>query len=255
MTFSLREIAERIGLVSAFKQQAVDDLRVPLRYIIGRDNPAGEDGCITMCSFSTDTAPVRGIAAYYVNLFVEEGQLPQYGPYLRPNDTARQYSEGMPVPSGEGFRKNLVRQLNKVVRLGGKYIETDNRDAYLNSVVLDTFDWIWKEYKLKIICKNPGMSDYDQSSIPLLRHPAVVGAIIERGDVHPKAADNMRVLAGKSNLPIWFVSFGQNGRAWADLCASAIKANDLRNMGVTHSNAREEYGSSNDVLVPRKDDA
>lgn len=226
------------------------DLCVPLRYKIGIDNPPGEAGVITMCSFKTTHAPST-LAAWYLNIYVEEGELAAYGPYRDKTDTADQYDEGVPVFGTTGFWKNIDRQLAKITRLGGKYIETDNRDAYRNSDILKLFDYIAK-HRLKIFLKNPGMSDFEEDSTELMRHPAVVGAIIEKGSITPGTLHAMRIAVGKPQLPLWFVSFndGKGGLNWAQQCAQQILASQITYAGVTYSGGEEEYDTSRDVLIP-----
>lgn len=235
----------------AARAQTEDDLCLPLQYLIGRDDPPGKTGYITMCSYDTTRAPSKGVAAYYLNAFVERGKLPQYAPYLNTSDTAKEYDEGMPDPNYEGFNRNLHDQAKRIKKLGARYVELDNRDAYTNAVILKAYDLLFFGYDLRIICKNPGMSDHDEPSAPLLRHPAVVGAIIERGKVRPLAMSIMRIAADKPEMPCWFVNYGANGAIFADECATEIKKNDLRCMGVSLSYGGE-YTNHIDVLMPRK---
>lgn len=249
MIWTLRDVAERLGLLGSSKE---DSLCLPMQYLLGVDNPAGLVGYITMCSFDTQVPPRLGMAAWYVNLYVEEGELPEYGPYRRKTGTAGQYNEGVPIFSGAGFKKNLHRQLDKVVRLGGKYIELDNRDAYSNDEYLDTLDWIQQEYpQIKgVFCKNPDDSDLSPDPVKLLKHRLSVGVIVERGETFPQHIEAWRKAAGKPNLPVWFVAYGY-GIVWAGICADSIKKNNYKCMGVSHSN-KGEYGNSVDVYSPRK---
>ena len=55
--------------------------------------------------------------------------------------------------------------------------------------------------------------------------------------------DALRRKAGKPDLPVWFVAFG-DGRTWADQIATA--ATTHKNMGVTHS-SRGQYGNASNV--------
>jgi hypothetical protein len=221
---------------------------VPLRCLIGGDGAGeGKDGELIMASYDATVAPRRGYSAKYLNLYREDGEPPAYGPYLPRTTTARDYHEGVPDPGGAGFWRNLDEQLLLAKRGGLAFVETDNCDAYANGVVLRTFDRAAGQ-GLQVLCKNPGTSEHDEDSTPLLAHPNVFGAIIEEGDVTPAQIHLMRSRAGKPALPIYFVSFG-NGRSCATCMAKAITSAGYENMSVTHS-AKGEYGSASDILRP-----
>lgn len=235
----------------AAKPKPQEDLCLPMQYLIGQDNPKGKVGYITLCSYDTTVAPKLGIPAYYLNAFVEEGQLPEYSPYLDTSDTAYRYKEGMADPDYLGFHENIRRQAEKIQHMKGWLVEVDNRDAYKNSVIAKLYTRLHDVYGFKILCKNPGMSDHDEPSAPLLRHPAVVGAIIERGKVRPLAMSIMRIAADKPEMPCWFVNHGANGAIFADECATEIKKNNIKCMGVSLSYGGE-YTNHIDILLPRK---
>lgn len=229
------------------------DLCLPLRYVIGIDDPVGRDGEITMCSFYTRRRPRKGVVFYYLNLYVEEGELTEYGPYRKRTSTANKYEEGVPMFGTPGFWANIERQVQKILALGGLFVETDNRDAYLNSQVLEVFDYLRKR-GLRVVLKNPGVSDYDQDSIELFRHSSVVGAIVERGDVMPRHVMEMMRKADVI-LPAWFVSFNddEGGLEWAERCRDEIITRQLPCFGVTYSASRKEYAESGDIWKPKKE--
>jgi uncharacterized protein (TIGR02594 family) len=199
---------------------------------------------VTMYGYDVVDAP----SAKYVNLFSEHDEASEYAPYLPKTDTARQYGEGVPDPARGGFWHNLDDQLDRALIGRAKLVETDNRDAYRNAVVLKVFDRVASR-GLRVICKNPGMSDHDEDSTELLKPAVVASAIIEEGDVTPGQFHRMRVAAGRPELPVTFVSFG-SGRSWALGCAAEISAAGYVNMGVTYDRAGEYGGDDEIVLVP-----
>jgi lysozyme len=218
-----------------------------IRYLIGTDNATGEDGAFTVVGYDATHPPSKGIGAKYCNLFDEKNS-GSYGPYLTSSDTAQQYSEGQCDPNWPGFWQNVTDQLDRAKLQGFTILgDIDNRDAYYNADVLKVYDHA-QAAGFSVICKNPGMSDLNEDSTALLKHPAVVGCIIEKGNVTPAMIVVMRTAADKPELPVWFVSFGDGG-VWAEQIAAQIKAAHYVNMGVTFSSF-SEYGSSEDVLVP-----
>ncbi len=220
---------------------------VPLRYLIGADGViAGKDGELFFCGYDARTPPAKGLRGKYLNLYREDGEPPEYGPYLTKTRTAAEYDEGVPDPAGMGFWRNVNEQL--AAAAGFDVIETDNRDAYRNSAVRQVFDRAAAR-GLGVLCKNPGVSDHDEDSVELLKHAAVVGTITEEGDVMPADLARMRVAAGKPELPAYFVAFGADQRAWAERCAAQIKAARYVNMSVTWS-PDGEYTGVDDILLP-----
>ena len=200
---------------------------------------------VTMYGYNAIEAP----SAKYVNLFSEHDEVSEYAPYLPKTDTAKQYGEGVPDPAGPGFWRNLDDQIDRAIGGKAKAVETDNRDAYRNAVTLKVFDRVAAR-GLRVICKNPGMSDHGEDSTELLKPPVVASAIIEEGDVTPGEFHRMRVAAGRPELPCTFVSFG-SGRSWALDCATEIAVHGYVNMGVTYDRSPNEYGGDDEiVLVP-----
>jgi hypothetical protein len=214
----------------------------PLRYLIGANGVGtGRDDEIVECPYDATRPPAKGLAIKYCNLFDEENT-GKYGPYLKTSDTARQYDEGQIDPRGPGWDKNLREQFERARRQGFAIVELDNADAYSVDDVVGAVD-LAASYGLEVVAKNPLLMEGDP--VPYLAHPAVVGAIVEKGAGTPADMDALRCKAGKPTLPVWFVAFGK-GRTWAQKSAAAAKP--FGNMRVTHSK-RGEYGSSEDVTA------
>jgi hypothetical protein len=78
-------------------------------------------------------------------------------------------------------------------------------------------------YGLHVLAKNPLICDWD--SVPYVKHPAVVGIVVEKDeDATPAVYDDLRKAAGKPDLPVYFVAFKdskEDGRAWAATAAKA----------------------------------
>ena len=174
----------------------------------------------------------------YCNLF-DEKNTGQYGPYLHDSDTAQNYGEGQVDPKGAGWAKNIQEQLDRAK--GFTYVEWDNPDAYPVSAVLDAISRTEKA-GLKVIAKNPGIVPGDDVSYV----KRCYGIIVEEGAGTPLEMDKLRRDAGKPDLPVWFVAFG-DGKAWATQTAN--EARQYTNMGVTYS-TQGEYGNSTDILKP-----
>lgn len=212
-----------------------------LRYLIGVEENIGEGHpdeitAVPYCWFRAK----NGISIGYCNLF-DELNTGKYGPYLKTSDTAKQYREGQIDPRGPGWKKNLTEQFALRKRQGFEYIELDNPDAYGIDDVLGAID-LAATYGLKVIAKNPLLMACADSR-QYVAHPNVYGVIVEDGAGPVAAMEALRRAAGKPDLPVWFVAFG-DGLAWAKSVAKAAKA--FKNMSVTWS--REgEYGSSEDV--------
>jgi hypothetical protein len=206
----------------------------PLRYLIGGSAGTGSDNEVTMVSYSTNAPVPHGISIAYGNLF-EETKTGKYGPYLNTSDTARQYNEGQIDPHGPGWEKNLREQYERRRKAGFHYIELDNPDAYKIKDVIGAIE-LAATYDLKVIAKNPGITD---DPVTYVKHPNVVGIIVEKGAGNAADMDALRRKAGKPDLPVWFVAFG-SGRSWGNSVASSAK--NYQNMGVTYSSAGE-YGN------------
>jgi lysozyme family protein len=231
---------------TAPKAPTVHELEgLPLRYLIDTDTyGSGRDGEIVEVSYDATGKPARGISVKYCNLF-DEKDTGAYGPYLKTSDTATEYHEGQIDPKGVGWTKNLTEQFARAVAQGFQYVELDNPDAYSVVDVLAAVS-LAQRYGLKVIAKNPLLMPGD--STPYVAHPAVAGAIVERGAGSPADMDALRKKAGKTSLPVWFVAFGE-GRAWAGNTANQAK--QFGGMGVTYSSVGE-YGDSIDLLRPGK---
>ncbi len=104
-----------------------------------------------------------------------------------------------------------------------------------------------QERGLGIIAKNPKL--LGSGAAEYVGHPNVFGIIVEDGCGNADELDGIRRRAGKGDLPVWFVFFG-DGRSAALARKNEIIARGYGNMGVTYS-ATGEYGSSEDVLLPR----
>jgi len=181
------------------------------------------------------------VSVGYCNLF-DEKNTGRYGPYLFNSDTARRYNEGQIDPNGRGWQKNLRDQFARRKHQGFEYIELDNTDAYALKDVIGAID-LGATYGLKVIAKNPGLV---AGAVAYVAHRNIYGMIVERDAGTPTAMNSIRNLAGKPDLPVWFVAFG-SGRSWArDIAGSARR---FRNMGVTYS-SQGEYENAMDVLPP-----
>ncbi len=213
---------------------------VPLRYLIGKDDPgAGKDGEIIEVSYDVGVPPQHGLAIKYGNLFDEKNS-GKYGPYLKRGDTASQYNEGQIDPRGAGWIKNLQDQIDRARAGGFTCIEWDNADAYSVPQVTMAVEMA-SEHSLLVAAKNPLIMRSDP--LYYVAHPAVVGVVVERGAGDPYRMDALRLQAGKPDLPVWFVFFG-GGKISAH--ATAIDARNYKNMWVTYSR-KGEYQSSEDV--------
>lgn len=213
---------------------------LPLRYLIGSDEPGhGRDGEVIEVGYDISVRPVFGVAVKYCNLF-DEHNTGRFGPYRDESDTAKEYDEGEIDPTGDGWNENLSQQFERAVRQGYHYVELDNPDAYAVDDVLGAVR-LAATYGLAVIAKNPLLMDGDP--IPYVRE--CCGAIVERGAGSPRDMNDLRLAAGKPELPVWFVAFGA-GFAWAEAIARTAK--HYKEMRVTYS-ARGEYGSSDDVTA------
>ena len=96
-----------------------------------------------------------------------------------------------------------------------------------------------------MIAKNPVICE---NGLAMMQHPAVVGAIVERGCGTPDEMAILRNRAAKPDLPVWFVYWG---KGYDDAVECARLATPYRNMGVTYSAGLKEYSGSKDLLRPR----
>jgi hypothetical protein len=216
-----------------------------LDYLIGADGPQrGKDGRITETPFEEGPAE-RGPSIAYCNLRREDGEPREFGPYLPHDDIFAQFGEGRPDPAGPGFLRNIVEQLDRCKALGHTLVEEDNPDSYPLPAVMRGVE-LAQQRGLGVIAKNAGL--LGNGARAYVAHPNVLGIIVEKDCGTPAEMDQLRRSAGKPDLPVWFVSFG-DGRDSAARTAQAITAARFANMGVTFS--REgEYESSEDVLAP-----
>lgn len=218
-----------------------------LRYLIAvEDQIAGRDGEIIEVGYD-GPRPRRGRAVRYCNLYDQVGK---YGPYLKGTDTADKYDERVVDPNGTGWPALLADQCHSALAAGFTEIEWDNPDGYDKAPVMEAIAYAASR-GLKIWAKNPTSCGWYPTDY--VKHPAVVGIIVERGAGNPSDMDELRKAAGKPHLPVYFVGFRsarEDGRAWVANTASAIRSGGYRAMGVTLS-PDGEYTSSADVLVPR----
>jgi hypothetical protein len=218
---------------------------MPLDYLIGADGPqGGTAGRITETPFGARPA-AAGSSVAYCNLRCEDGEPDEFGPYLPHDDIFAQYKEGRPDPQGQGFQRNIVEQLDRCRQLGHTLVEEDNPDSYELPAVMLGID-LAQQRGLGVVAKNPGLMK--DGAPTYVAHPNVFGIIVEKDCGTPAQMDDLRRNAGKPDLPVWFVSFGDN-RSSARRLAKAITSAGFVNMGVTYS-AQGEYESSEDILLP-----
>jgi peptidoglycan hydrolase-like protein with peptidoglycan-binding domain len=219
---------------------------LPLDYLIGKDGGTiGQAGRVAVVGYDVDAPPSLGSSIGYCNLRREDGEPDEFGPYLPHDDLWNEYPEGRPDPAGPGFVKNIHSQCDRRRRLFPA-VEFDNWDSYRIEDVTRMLE-IVEGYGLLTIAKNPGLLS---GSVQAVAHPTVVGIIVERGAGTAGEMDELCKAAGKPELPVWFVAFG-DGLAWARSVAAVITSKDYRNMSVTYS-SQGEYGSSTDILMPKK---
>ncbi len=159
---------------------------------------------------------------------------------IPPDNTAKARS----IRRGPGWDRNLREQFERRKRQGFHYVELDNPDAYRWSDVREAYD-LAASYGFKVIAKNPVICE---NGLAMMQHPAVVGAIVERGCGTPDEMAILRNRAAKPDLPVWFVYWGEG---YDDAVECARLATLYRNMGVTYSAGPKEYSGSKDLLRPR----
>jgi|SRR5262245_17949898 len=231
---------------------------MPLRYLIGANAPVGEDGCVTMVPYRATPAR-RGLTAGYINAFDEteyydaSSNTGFYSPYRKPTPTAKEYGEGVPDQDGDGYRRNIVNQLDLRRTQAITLCEIDNPDAYPIEAVLAAIG-LAQERSIGVLAKNPGLGNIWQDDfVAVVQHPNVVGIIVERGAGTAASMHSLRSRAGKPSLPVRFVAYddGGGGEAWANAIAAEITSIGYADMGVTYSPSLREYASSVDVLRPQ----
>src|SRR5262245_49034225 len=231
---------------------------MPLRYLIGANMPVGEDDCVTMVPYRAAIAR-RGLTAGYCNAFDEtdhydaETNTGFYGPYRTPTPTAREYGEGVPDQDHDGYRTNIIHQLDLRRMQGITLCEIDNPDAYPIEAVLAAIGWA-QERTIGVLAKNPSAGNIWQDDfVAVVQHPNVVGIIVERGAGTAASMHSLRSRAGKPSLPVRFVAYADDsgGEAWANAIAAEITSVGYADMGVTYSPSVREYASSVDVLRPQ----
>ena len=238
---ALGAIVSGIMASAAVAQQVSPLAGKPLRYLIGADNPGNGSGSeITEVPYGAP--PVKfGISIAYCNLF-DELNTGKLGPYLNTSDTAKEYHEGQIDPKGAGWNLNLNNQFTLRKRQGFQYVELDNPDAYKIDDVIRAIE-LADQYGLKVIAKNPGL--LGRGARAYVEHPNVHGIIIEKDAGSPMPTNSLRGVAGKLDLPVWFVAF-TGGRMWAEKTAAIIRQQAYREMRVTYS-GRGEYVNSIDI--------
>lgn len=219
---------------------------LPLRYVIGKDDDPGLDGHVTEVGYDATVKPARGIGIKYCNLFDEKNS-GLYGPYLKDTATAAKYGEGVIDPKGDGWHRNLSEQFESAQVHGFAFVELDNPDAYsLADVIAATTSA--QKFGFGVIAKNPLSMAEKTATASWLQHPNVFGVIAEKGAGTAIEMDALRIKAGKPDLPVWFVSFG-DGRAWIESIADSIKAHGFKNMGATFDRAADEYGGDVEFIL------
>lgn len=216
----------------------------PLRYLIARDSDAGVTGMVTVIGYGADSLPVGG--AGYINCRVENGGRRDGILYIDPpDDIEREYGEPAIVFTTLSFWDNFDPQVAKWKRLGAPAVEIDNLDTYDVAAALKMFDQVAKA-SIGVLVKNAAIVDGDQKA--LLAHPAAAMVIVEQDCGTPAAYEALRRAAGKPDMPIRFVAYGE-GRPWAQQVAQQIKAAGYTDMAVTYS-PDGEYGSVEHILLP-----
>ena len=107
---------------------------------------------------------------------------------------------------------------------------------------------IAEAYGLRLVAKNVAL--LGDGAATILAHPNVIACIVEQDDVTAAKMQALRVAAGKPVLPIRFVTFGADQRAWVQAIAREITAAGYADMGVTWS--EREYDTSEPILDPLK---
>jgi hypothetical protein len=218
---------------------------LPLDYLIEVDDAPGTPGRVTEPGYGVERAPLAPWIMYG-NLRDQEKRN-EFAPYLGRGDVddiGREYGERLPDPAGAGFWTLIDKQINRAMSLGARCIEWDNLDSHNVTIALRVFDRTATP-RLGVAVKNPGLVDGDQAA--LIRHPAAQIVIVEEGAGTPAEMDALRRAAGKPDMPVRFVFYGDDRKA-ARQCAQQASA--FSDMGVTFSPG-DEYGHSEHLLLPR----
>lgn len=222
----------------------------PLRYLIGGDGtPSCRPGTVVEVNYDAGRAPCA-LAIRYGNLF-DEKDTGRLGPYLHSSDTAADYSEGQINPRGRGWQTNITTQLDRAKRLGYRFMEWDNPDAYGQNDVLGVVEQT-RVAGIGAIAKNPLNDDIKSWAPVYIAHPGVVGIVVEIGSGSPAAYDAVLRNIGR-RLPVWFVAFGRIGQAWV----KTITEDAIRfGFGVSFSPPKfgkfGEYTDSTTIVAPRR---
>lgn len=219
----------------------------PLDYLIAVDGALGIAGHIIEPGYGVERAPAAAPWIMYGNMRDQEGGR-KYPPYLADGDNddiGRRYGEPAPDPAGAGFWRLINLQLDRAQGLGAPAIEWDNLDTYNVVTALKVFDLTWQR-ALYVAVKNPNLVSGKSSD--LIRHPAAAIVIVESGAGEPAEVDALRHGAGKADIPLRFVFYGDD-RNDAEDCARV--AADLSDVGVTFDPSGGEYRAAEHLLIPR----
>jgi hypothetical protein len=203
-----------------------------------------------VAGYDATTPCDKGYSAGYCNFFNEkydeqsDAERAKYAPYLYSSDVAEEYGEGQIDPAGQGWNRNLDEQFARRLDQGFHIIELDNPDAYDTSDVVTALDRMVASGIPMALAKNAALCS---APATYLRHPAVVGVIVESYCGAPDLMDRIRIEAGKPDLPVWFVAFG-SGRAWAEMMAT--EAAEYKEMSVTYYELGEYAGGREELLAP-----
>lgn len=234
----------------------------PLGYLIGADAQGIRPRPNYVLEFPYDTPkylkyfegiyrPVIG----YINALDEEmangknifGPPGRYGPYVH-GDTAGDWNEGQMVPGSHGWTCCLVDQFNRWKPLLPDAVEIDNLDSYPLRFVLTMFDMA-ADFGFKVIAKNP--LNVEGPHAVILSHKAVVGMIIEANCGTCDQAQDLRLTAGKPDLPVWFVS-NRAEKHWADQRVRALNhESPWKNMSVSWCESSDDYSTFMALQPPR----
>lgn len=202
-----------------------------LWYHIGRKINTVPEGRFAIVPWDQNEAPALGVRAAYCNLLDEENK-GEYGPYMRATDTASKYGEGVINPQFPGFMRNVRDQVERRIRSRFDIIELDNPDAYNLGAVLEAHDYAWSR-GLHTVAKNPLLTKLPDSYI---KHPSVCAIVCERDDAqYPAALNSLRRMAGRPELPVYFVYHSKDrlGSETAGRIAETAQSFDA--MHVTYS--------------------
>lgn len=233
-------------------------LAIPIRYLIGADSGQVVPVESHLTVYPYDTRGVRAKPGYktalYCNLLDEEwddgifGPRRRYGPYSKDQSgTPEEWSERRIDTTGAGWTRYLNDQFERATSMGFDTVELDNADSYHLAEVLDAINRA-KSYRLSVLAKNPLECE---GTVTYLRHPSIVGAIVEYGCGSCQNNDDQRVRAGKPDLPFWFVSNRPSPeKDWAYRRVREIKSHNFFYFGVTWCASPLDYATSTDLFIP-----